>query len=181
MFHDNNSALLPVLIIKSLRLKFCPWCAPNFNFLARLNHVRVRLWVWEKKCGCNYIFRARFNHRGRTMVAQTWTEKRASQNDIKLTVVLDVKTEVGKFFQGRVNHKFVKAHHANFLLERKQCTKVVSQSEIKIGNHSVVFQHEVSLRSWTSLFAEVICLPYLLLVESSASPWNLDFRVFLSL
>ena len=48
----------------------------------------------------------------------------------------------------------------------------------KIGNHVWHLSMKFLYETERACLVEVICLPYLLLVESSASPLNLDFRVF---
>ena len=48
----------------------------------------------------------------------------------------------------------------------------------KIGNHDWYLCMKFLYEAERACLVEVICLPYLLLVESSASLWNLDFRVF---
>ena len=48
----------------------------------------------------------------------------------------------------------------------------------KIGNHVWHLCMKFLYETERACLVEVNCLPYLLLVESSASPWNLDFRVF---
>ena len=84
--------------------------------------------------------------------------------------------------------QIVKLHHANSFAwtqtMHESCPhKVKSNEDLffappKIGNHVWYLCMKFLYEAERACLVEVICLPYLLLVESSASLWNLDFRVF---
>ena len=140
---------------------FCPWCAPSTSiFLHSPNHIACEtLGLWKKMRGATHFFRARFNHRAHHE-ANVNGKARVTKRYQSLTVVVDVKTEVEVFpvDEWITNLGCIMQ---TLSLERKQCTKVVQQSENQVRPCCVV--HKVSLRSWTSLFGWGICLPYLLL------------------
>jgi len=88
---------------------------------------------------------------------------------------LNVKTEVRKFFQWMSESQIVKLHLCKLFCLKSCSHKVKTNEDLffaspKIANHVWHLCMKFLYETERACLVEVICLPYLLLVESSASP-----------
>ena len=148
-----NYANLAVEVLSVVRAK-------HFILLAHLNHVR--LWVYEEKCAVQLRFPRSLHSQG--ALWRKRERKSARHKTISnLTVVVGSQNwswEVFPVDEWITNCKV--ASCKLFCLNANNARKLSTQSEIKWGlvfctpqnwEPCVVFMHEVSLRSWTSLFS----------------------------